>query len=124
MRSAPARHDPIDELYRSLVADDGEAAVSAILKLRGETCDIDCIYSYEKRKEAPGEARIDAGQVRRLVVPARAGVFRGRRSPTSSRRRGPRASGGVPAQKPATMAVFPARAGVPPDTRGAAGLAA
>ncbi|MBT2457266.1 hypothetical protein [Streptomyces sp. ISL-86] len=25
-----------------------------ILKLRGETCDIDCLYCYEKRKEAPG----------------------------------------------------------------------
>ncbi|MFD6247810.1 radical SAM protein [Streptomyces roseolus] len=67
MHSTPARHGPIDELYRGLTADDGEAAVSVILKVRGETCDIDCLYCYEKRKEAPGGARIDAGQVRRLA---------------------------------------------------------
>ncbi|MFF8618207.1 radical SAM protein, partial [Streptomyces sp. NPDC015350] len=73
MHSTPARHGPIDELYRSLEADDGEAAVSVILKVRGETCDIDCLYCYEKRKEAPGGARIEAGQVRRLaeIFPAR-----------------------------------------------------
>ncbi|MEV0453525.1 radical SAM protein, partial [Streptomyces sp. NPDC050600] len=42
--------------------------------MRGETCDIDCLYCYEKRNEAPGGARIDAGQVRRLVA-----IFPGRR---------------------------------------------
>ncbi|MFF6833288.1 radical SAM protein [Streptomyces sp. NPDC012438] len=67
MHSTPARHGLIDELYRGLTADGGEAAVSVILKVRGETCDIDCLYCYEKRKEAPGGARIDAGQVRRLA---------------------------------------------------------
>ena len=36
--------------------------MSVILKLRGETCDIDCLYCYEKRKEAPGGARITAEQ--------------------------------------------------------------
>ncbi|MEU3077797.1 radical SAM/SPASM domain-containing protein [Streptomyces laurentii] len=74
MHSIPARHSPIDELYRGLMDDDGEAAVSVILKVRGETCDIDCLYCYEKRKEAPGGARIDAGQVRRLAE-----IFPGRR---------------------------------------------
>ncbi|MGO4636116.1 radical SAM protein [Streptomyces sp. 2RAF24] len=74
MHSTPDRHGPIDELYRSLEADDGETAVSVILKVRGETCDIDCTYCYEKRKEAPGGARIDAGQVRRLAE-----IFPGRR---------------------------------------------
>jgi uncharacterized protein len=43
------------------------------MKSRGETCDIDCLYCYEKRKEAPGGARIDASQVRRI-----ADLFRGR----------------------------------------------
>ncbi|MFJ8547188.1 hypothetical protein ACIRFH_35515 [Streptomyces sp. NPDC093586] len=74
MHSTLARHGPIDELYRSLEADAGEAAVSVILKVREETCDIDCIYFYEKHKEAPGGARIDAGQVRRLTE-----IFPGRR---------------------------------------------
>ncbi|MFD4374805.1 radical SAM protein [Streptomyces sp. NPDC058486] len=74
MHSTPAGHSPIDELYRSLETDDGKAAVSVILKVRGETCDIDCLYCYEKRKEAPGGARIDAGQVHRLAE-----IFPGRR---------------------------------------------
>ncbi|MFJ8300159.1 radical SAM protein [Streptomyces sp. NPDC094447] len=74
MHSSPVQHGPIDELYRGLTADDGAAAVSVILKVRGETCDIDCLYCYEKRKEAPGGARIDAGQVRRLAE-----IFPGRR---------------------------------------------
>ncbi|MFB7780039.1 radical SAM protein [Streptomyces bauhiniae] len=43
-----------------------DTAVSVILKLRGETCDIDCLYCFEKRKEAPGGARINAAQVHRL----------------------------------------------------------
>ncbi|MFD6347369.1 radical SAM protein [Streptomyces roseolus] len=74
MHSMPNRYGPIEGLYRSLDPEDGEAAVSVILKLRGETCDIDCLYCYEKRKEAPGGARIDAGQVRRLAE-----IFPGRR---------------------------------------------
>ncbi|MGX1760475.1 radical SAM protein [Streptomyces lydicus] len=69
------QHDPIEieQLYRGLDAEDTTSAVSVILKLRGETCDIDCLYCYEKRKEAPGGARIDAGQVRRLAE-----IFAGR----------------------------------------------
>ncbi len=67
------QHDLIAQLYRGLDAEDTDSAVSVILKLRGETCDIDCLYCYEKRKEAPGGARIDAGQVRRLAE-----LFRGR----------------------------------------------
>jgi uncharacterized protein len=43
-----------------------DTAVSVILKLRGETCDIDCLYCFEKRKESPGGARISTGQVHRL----------------------------------------------------------
>lgn len=69
MYRATERHDPIEieQLYRGLDAEDATSAVSVILKLRGETCDIDCLYCYEKRKEAPGGARIDAGQVRQLA---------------------------------------------------------
>lgn len=66
-------HDPISQLYRGLDAEDTGSAVSLILKLRGETCDIDCLYCYEKRKEGPGGARIDASQVGRLAE-----LFRGR----------------------------------------------
>ncbi|MEV1066026.1 radical SAM protein [Streptomyces sp. NPDC050263] len=67
------QHDLITQLYRGLDAEETDSAVSVILKLRGETCDIDCLYCYEKRKEAPGGARIDAGQVRRLAE-----LFQGR----------------------------------------------
>lgn len=73
MRDTTEQHDPIAQLYRGLDAEDTASAVSVILKLRGDTCDIDCLYCYEKRKEAPGGARIDAGQVRRLAE-----LFRGR----------------------------------------------
>lgn len=44
--------DEFDHLYSGLDLADTETAVSVILKLRGETCDIDCLYCYEKRKEA------------------------------------------------------------------------
>jgi uncharacterized protein len=67
MHRTTEQHDPIAQLYRGLDAEDTDSAVSVILKLRGETCDIDCLYCYEKRKEAPGGARIEAGQVRRLA---------------------------------------------------------
>ncbi|MEV1011762.1 radical SAM protein [Streptomyces sp. NPDC049881] len=73
MHHTTEQHDPIDQLYRGLKAEDTDSAVSVILKLRGETCNIDCLYCYEKRKEAPGGARIDAGQVARLAE-----LFRGR----------------------------------------------
>src|SRR5437016_1156024 len=43
-----------------------ETAVSVILKLRGETCDIDCLYCFEKRKESPGGARIGVEDIVRL----------------------------------------------------------
>lgn len=68
-------HDSISiaHLYSSLDEEDTKSAVSVILKLRGETCDIDCLYCYEKRKQAPGGARIDAAQVRQLAE-----LFRGR----------------------------------------------
>ncbi|WP_434596642.1 radical SAM protein [Streptomyces sp. A5-4] len=66
------RH-PIDGLYRSLDVDDTGTAVSVIVKTRGETRDIDCLYCYEKHKEAPGGARVGAGQIRRLAE-----LFKGR----------------------------------------------
>ncbi|GHB10030.1 radical SAM/SPASM domain-containing protein [Streptomyces chryseus] len=70
--STEQRH-PIEGLYRGLDVDDTGTAVSVIVKTRGETCDIDCLYCYEKRKEAPGGARVGADQIRRL-----ANLFRGR----------------------------------------------
>ncbi|QFQ99291.1 radical SAM protein [Streptomyces phaeolivaceus] len=73
MRHTTEQHDPIAQLYRGLDTEDTASAVSVILKLRGDTCDIDCLYCYEKRKEAPGGARIDADQVHRLAM-----LFRGR----------------------------------------------
>lgn len=68
-------HDSISiaHLYSSLDEEDTKSAVSVILKLRGETYDIDCLYCYEKRRQAPGGARIDAAQVRQLAE-----LFRGR----------------------------------------------
>ena len=63
----------VGQPYRALAGDASGTAVSVILKVRGETCDIDCLYCYEKRKEAPGGRRIDASQVGQLVT-----IFRGR----------------------------------------------
>lgn len=65
--------DLTSQIYRHLGSGDDGGAVSVILELRGETCDIDCLYCYEKRKEAPGGARISADQVKRLpeVFPGR-----------------------------------------------------
>src|SRR5699024_5960366 len=54
-RTTTDEHDSITYLYSDLDEEDTKSAVSVILKLRGETCDIDCLYCYEKRKEAPGE---------------------------------------------------------------------
>ncbi|MER6841655.1 radical SAM/SPASM domain-containing protein [Streptomyces platensis] len=73
MRRTATNHAQIERMYRGLDAQDTSNAVSVIMKLRGETCDIDCLYCYEKRKEAPGGARIEPGQVRRLAE-----IFRGR----------------------------------------------
>ncbi|MFE7269406.1 radical SAM protein [Streptomyces sp. NPDC057623] len=73
MHRTTEQHDPIADIYRGLETEDTSSAVSVILKLRGETCDIDCLYCYEKRKEAPGGARIDASQVRQLAE-----LFQGR----------------------------------------------
>ncbi len=56
-----------EDIYRSLGASGPDTAVSVILKLRGETCDIDCLYCYEKRKEKPGGARIAPGDIGRLA---------------------------------------------------------
>jgi uncharacterized protein len=61
------------QIYRHLGSGDDRDAVSVILKMRGETCDIDCLYCYEKRKESPGGARVTADQVRRLPD-----IFQGR----------------------------------------------
>nr|BEK67488.1 hypothetical protein KPHV_47150 [Kitasatospora purpeofusca] len=73
MHRTTEQHHPIDRLYRSLQPEDTSTAVSVIVKLRGETCDIDCPHCYEKRKEVPGGARISADQIGQL-----ARLFRGR----------------------------------------------
>ena len=67
MKSTGLDTGSIEEIYQSLTPDDTSKAVSVIMKLRGETCDIDCLYCYEKRKEAPGGARIDPAQIRELA---------------------------------------------------------
>ncbi|MFG3056900.1 radical SAM protein [Kitasatospora sp. NPDC048239] len=72
-RTTERQHHGIEQLYRSLDSDDTATAVSVIVKARGETCDIDCLYCYEKRKEAPGGARVSAAQIGRLAT-----LFRGR----------------------------------------------
>ncbi|MGL5866565.1 MAG: radical SAM protein [Dermatophilaceae bacterium] len=66
---------PIDvgDIYRSLDLDDHSEAVSVLLKVRGDTCDIDCLYCYEKRKATPSAARMDAGDVASITR-----LFRGR----------------------------------------------
>ena len=66
MKHTTADIPEISELYRTLDGDDRTEAVSVILKVRGETCDVDCLYCYEKRKESPGGARISVEQVRQL----------------------------------------------------------
>ncbi|MEQ4305831.1 radical SAM protein [Plantactinospora sp. B6F1] len=59
-------HPDIEALYKSLEESAPDTAVSVIVKLRGELCDIDCLYCYEKRKEAPGGARISVEQIDQL----------------------------------------------------------
>ncbi|MEV0694098.1 radical SAM protein [Streptomyces sp. NPDC050388] len=54
------------EVWRPLENTDHTAAVSVVLKLRGETCDVDCLYCFEKRKLAPGGAQITPNHIRRL----------------------------------------------------------
>ncbi|MFK0120123.1 radical SAM protein [Streptomyces sp. NPDC090994] len=54
------------EMWRPLEDTDHTAAVSVVLKLRGETCDVDCLYCFEKRKLAPGGAQITVKHIRRL----------------------------------------------------------
>lgn len=66
--TTPANEPGIDELYELLAADAEADAVSVILKLRGETCDADCLYCFEKRKEAPGGASISVEQVDRIAT--------------------------------------------------------
>ncbi|MFI9273935.1 radical SAM protein [Kitasatospora sp. NPDC052896] len=67
MHRTTDQHHPIDRLYRSLEPEDTSTAVSVIVKLRGETCDIDCPHCYEKRKEVPGGARISPDQIGQLA---------------------------------------------------------
>ncbi|MGF6889391.1 uncharacterized protein ABIA39_008856 [Nocardia sp. GAS34] len=55
-----------DSSYLTMTQTGTDTAVSVILKLRGETCDADCLYCYEKRKEAPGGARIAVEDIERL----------------------------------------------------------
>ncbi|MFK0154287.1 radical SAM protein [Streptomyces sp. NPDC090493] len=56
----------ICEVWRPLEDTDHGAAVSVVLKLRGETCDVDCLYCFEKRKLTPGGARITPEHIRHL----------------------------------------------------------
>ncbi|MFE7485026.1 radical SAM protein [Streptomyces sp. NPDC057552] len=64
--TAPAA-DPLSALWLPLEdTSTKDSAVSVILKLRGETCDIDCVYCFEKRKVAPGGRTITPDQVGRL----------------------------------------------------------
>ncbi|WP_327097070.1 radical SAM protein [Nocardia vinacea] len=63
-----------DSPYLTMTQTGTETAVSVICKLRGETCDIDCLYCYEKRKESPGGARIGVQDIARLPQ-----LFGGRR---------------------------------------------
>lgn len=65
MSTAPPLRDT-HAIYAPLDPDDEGSAVSVILKLRGETCDIDCLYCFEKRKQSPGGRRITADQVHSL----------------------------------------------------------
>ncbi|MHA7956290.1 radical SAM protein [Streptomyces sp. L500] len=67
------RRNQVSDLYRTLDESPETDAVSVIVKVRGETCDIDCLHCYEKRKESPGGARITADQLRLLP-----GLFPGR----------------------------------------------
>lgn len=66
MHTSTTTTPTLESLYAPLPSTGADTAVSVILKLRGDTCDIDCLYCYEKRKEAPGGARISAAQVHRL----------------------------------------------------------
>jgi len=66
-------HHPVDRLYQTLDTGGADTAVSVIVKVRGEDCDVDCLYCYEKRKEAPGGARVSPDQIGQL-----ARTFRGR----------------------------------------------
>jgi uncharacterized protein len=63
----------VQQLHQSLADDDVDRAVPVILKVRGETCDIDCLYCYEKRQEALGGARVGVQHLCRLGM-----LFRGR----------------------------------------------
>ncbi|MFF2142165.1 radical SAM protein [Kitasatospora sp. NPDC058190] len=76
MPDTTTRTEPagLDSLWLTLEDTAADTAVSVILKLRGETCDADCLYCFEKRKEAPGGAVITREQIRKLGT-----LFPGRR---------------------------------------------
>jgi uncharacterized protein len=57
---------PASDIWHPLEDTDQSVAVSVVLKLRGETCDIDCSYCFEKRKLAPGGAHITPEQIGHL----------------------------------------------------------
>ncbi|MFJ9378887.1 radical SAM protein [Streptomyces sp. NPDC101455] len=59
-------HVPAAHLHRSLTDTPDDTGVSVIVKVRGDTCDVDCLHCYEKRKDSPGGARVDADQIRTL----------------------------------------------------------
>jgi len=70
MRPTRTTSDPpavadLEEIYQPLTAD-ADSAVSVVLKLRGETCDVDCLYCFQKRQERPGGAGITPAQIHDL----------------------------------------------------------
>ncbi|MFG2847983.1 radical SAM protein [Kitasatospora sp. NPDC048296] len=74
LHTAQRPHSGLDSLWLTLEDTDLDTAVSIVLKLRGETCDADCLYCFEKRKEGPGGAVITREQIRALAT-----LFPGRR---------------------------------------------
>ncbi|MFF4531641.1 radical SAM protein [Streptomyces sp. NPDC001407] len=67
-RPVPGPDDDVADgsVWLPLEDTDEHTAVSVICKLRGETCDVDCLYCFEKRKEAPGGAAITPEQITHL----------------------------------------------------------
>ena len=52
-RPDAGQHDLTGQVYRHLGDHDDRSAVSVILKLRGETCDIDCLYCLRSARKLP-----------------------------------------------------------------------
>ena len=79
MHRTTEQHHPIDRLYRSLEPEDTSTAVSVIVKLRGETCDIDCPTATRSARRCPAER--GSAPTRSASWPGSSGTAR---SPSSS----------------------------------------